>query len=82
MAEVEAMMTRARTDPETARHLLVLFTHRCRSLIGFEDQRAFLFGAGIPAAFLPTAAKLGRLDLIRAASAPDGRGGRFIDGRS
>lgn len=64
MAEAEAMVTRARTDPETPRYLLILFTHSCRSLIRFEDQRAFLFGAGIPAAFLPTAAELGRTDLI------------------
>jgi hypothetical protein len=58
------MMNTARTDPETARYLLVWLTHSCRSLIRFEDQRAILFGAGIPVAFLPTAAELGRTDLI------------------
>jgi hypothetical protein len=53
----------ARTDPETTRHLLVWLTHSCRNIIRFEEQRAYLFGAGIPAAFLPTA-DLGRTDLV------------------
>lgn len=39
VAEAEAMMTRARTDPETARYLLVWLTHSSRSMIRFEDQR-------------------------------------------
>jgi hypothetical protein len=34
-----------------------------RTLAAFEEQRAFLFGAGIPAAFLPSTRELGRADL-------------------
>jgi hypothetical protein len=43
--------------------LLALSTRRCRMRDRFEETRAYLFGAGVPAAFLPTAAELGRTDL-------------------
>jgi hypothetical protein len=35
----------------------------CRTLDRFEEERAFLFGAGVPAEFLPGARELGREDL-------------------
>ncbi len=63
MAELEVVMTQARTDPDAARQLLGLLTFGCRTLARFEEQRAFLFGAGIPAEFLPSARELGRADL-------------------
>jgi hypothetical protein len=53
---LEAAVIRARTDPVAARHLLALLTHGCRTRDHFEQERAYLFGAGIPAEYLPTAA--------------------------
>ncbi|MEE1806722.1 hypothetical protein [Streptomyces sp. BE133] len=53
----------ARTDRDAARQLLVLLTLGCRTLDRFEEQRAFLFGVGVPAEFLPSARELGRFDL-------------------
>ena len=63
LAQAEAAMVAARTDPDAARQLLAWLTIGCRTLARFEDQRASLFGAGIPAGFLPSAAELGRTDL-------------------
>lgn len=63
MAEMEAAITQARTDRDTARQLLALLTIGCRTLDRFEDERAYLFGIGIPAEFLPSARELGRIDL-------------------
>ena len=54
-AEVNAAIVRARTDPDTTRQLLALFTLGCQTLDRFEEERSYLFGIGIPAAFLPTA---------------------------
>jgi hypothetical protein len=48
-------------DRRTARALLVLITGRCRALDEFEERRAYLFGAGVPAEFLPTSSELDRL---------------------
>jgi hypothetical protein len=64
VAHVEALMAAARTDRHVARQLLAWLTTSCPSLTRFEEQRAYLFGAGIPAAFLPSAADLGRTDLV------------------
>jgi hypothetical protein len=61
--QVTAAVDRARTDPGTARHLLAMLTTGCRTLGSFEEQRSYLFGIGIPAAFLPSARELGRADL-------------------
>ncbi len=48
---------------DTARQLLAMLTIGCRTLDRFEDERAYLFGIGIPAGFLPSARELGRSDL-------------------
>lgn len=53
-------MAVARTDRQVARQLLVWFTEGCSGLGQYEEQRACLFGAGIPAAYLPTAPELDR----------------------
>jgi hypothetical protein len=63
MAQVETAITLARTDRDTARQLLALLTIGCRTRNRFEDERAYLFGIGIPAGFLPSAHELGRADL-------------------
>lgn len=63
MAEMEAAIVLARTDRATARQLLALLTIGCRTLDQFEEERAYLFGIGIPAEFLPSARELGRIDL-------------------
>jgi hypothetical protein len=63
MAAVEAAITLARTDRDTARQLLALLAIGCRTLDRFEEQRAYLFGIGIPAEFLPGARELGCADL-------------------
>lgn len=64
LTHVEAVMVIARTDRHVARQLLVWLTESCPSLTQYEEQRAYLFGAGIPATFLPTAAELDRADLV------------------
>ncbi|MEV6415355.1 TniQ family protein [Kribbella sp. NPDC051718] len=64
VADAEVLMVQARTDHRVARQLLVWLTASCPSLAQFEQQRAYLFGAGIPAAFLPGPAGLGRDDLV------------------
>jgi hypothetical protein len=63
VAELNATLDRAYTDPVAARHLLALLTADCQTLDRFEEQRSRLFGAGIPAVFLPTVRELGRTDL-------------------
>jgi TniQ len=63
MAQMEAAIAQARTDRDTAHQLLSLLTFGCRTLARFDEQRAYLFGIGIPAEFLPTARKFGRADL-------------------
>ncbi|MFD1271805.1 hypothetical protein ACFQ51_06855 [Streptomyces kaempferi] len=42
---------------------MILLTLGCRTLDWFEEERAFLFGVGVPAEFLPGAHDLGRTDL-------------------
>lgn len=61
--QVEAAVEDACVDRNTARALLVLITGRCRTLDEFEERRAYLFGAGVPAEFLPTSSELDRTDL-------------------
>jgi hypothetical protein len=61
--QLNAAIDRARTDPGTARSILAMLTIACRNLDSFEEQRSYLFGIGIPAAFLPTAREFGRGDL-------------------
>jgi hypothetical protein len=63
LAEAEQMLLLAKTDPDVARDELQLLTRKCRTLDRFEEQRSFLFGAGVPADFLPGAAAMGRTDL-------------------
>jgi hypothetical protein len=63
LTSLEAAIIRARTDAVAARHLLTVLTHPCRTRNHFEQERAYLFGAGIPAEYLPTATELGRSDL-------------------
>ncbi len=63
IAEVNAAVTLARTDRDAARQLLALLTIGCPTLDRFEEERAYLFGIGIPAEFLPSARDLGRTDL-------------------
>jgi hypothetical protein len=63
MAEISAAVTLARTDRDAARQLLVLLTIGCRTLDRFEEERAYLFGIGIPAGSLPSARELGRNDI-------------------
>jgi hypothetical protein len=63
MAEMEAALDLARTDRDAARQLLILLTLGCRTLDRFEEERAFLFGVGVPAEFIPSARDLGRVDL-------------------
>jgi hypothetical protein len=40
-----------------------VLTFGCRTLDRFEEMRAFLFGVGVPADFLPSARELARTDL-------------------
>jgi hypothetical protein len=63
MAEVEAAIFLDRTDRDTARQVLALLTIGRRTLGRFGEERAYLFGIGIPADFLPRASELGRADL-------------------
>lgn len=63
MAEAQAAVEQARTDPGTVRHLLAMLTFGCGTLSRFEAERAYLSGIGIPAGFLPSARELGRTDL-------------------
>jgi hypothetical protein len=64
MTQMEVAITMARMDRHTARQLLALLTFGCRTLARFEEQRAYLFGIGIPAEFLPSAREFGRTDLV------------------
>jgi hypothetical protein len=63
MAEVDAAIAQARTDRDAARQLLTMLTIGCRTLDRYEEERAHLFGIGIPAGFLPSARELGRVEL-------------------
>lgn len=58
-----AAINQTRTDRDAARQLLQMLTFACRTLARFEEQRAYLYGVGIPAAFLPSASELGRTGL-------------------
>jgi hypothetical protein len=65
ITEVDAAITLARTDRDTARQLLTVLTSSCRTLDHYEEERTCLLGIGIPAGFLPlpSARELGRSDL-------------------
>lgn len=62
-AELDAMIARARTDPDTARQVLAMLTAGCRTAASFYRERQFLIGLGIPAQLLPDHGALGRTDL-------------------
>ncbi len=62
MAEV---LAEARRDRAAARQLLTALTDSCRTLARFDEERAYLFGVGVPAEFLPTARECGRFDLLQ-----------------
>ncbi|REH31064.1 TniQ protein [Kutzneria buriramensis] len=64
VSRTEAAMITARTDRAVAWQLLAYLTVGCRTLARFEEQRGYLFGAGIPAGYLPSAGELGRTDLL------------------
>ncbi|MDN5858895.1 MAG: hypothetical protein L0H84_09750 [Pseudonocardia sp.] len=61
------VLAKARRDRAAARQLLTVLTFSCRTLARFEEERAYLFGMGVPAEFLPVARELGRLDLLQPA---------------
>lgn len=63
MARIEEVIEQSRADRDTAHQLLSLLTLGARTPARFEDQRAYLFGIGVPAEFLPTARGFGRDDL-------------------
>ncbi|MFF1818403.1 TniQ family protein [Kribbella sp. NPDC058245] len=63
LAEAEKLLQLAKTDPDVARDVLQMLTRKCRTLDRFEEQRSFLFGAGVPTQFLPSAADIARTDL-------------------
>lgn len=50
-----------------APHRRVYVGDRRRTLARFEEERAYLFGMGVPAEFLPIAREFGRLDLLQPA---------------
>jgi len=58
------VINQARTDSAAARQLLHLLTYGCRTIARFEQERAFLYGQGIPSDFLPSACELGHTDLL------------------
>lgn len=61
--EITVAVTLARTDRGTARPLLALLTSGCRTRDRFGEERACLFGTGVPAGFPPGARDLGRAGL-------------------
>jgi len=63
LAELEAMITRARDDPGTARRLLEMLTIGSRTVAAFYRERQFLVRRGIPYTMLPDHRELGRKDL-------------------
>lgn len=62
-AELDAMISQARTDPDIARQVLAMFTAASRTLAGFYRERQYLIGLGIPDEQLPDHRVLGRTDL-------------------
>jgi len=62
-AELDAMIGRARTDPDAARQVLAMLTAGRRTLASFYRERQFLIALGIPARLLPDHGTLGRTDL-------------------
>jgi hypothetical protein len=62
-AELDAMISQARTDPDTARRVLVMLTVGSRTIAAFYRERKYLTGLGIPDEHLPDHHALGRTDL-------------------
>jgi hypothetical protein len=62
-AEFDAMIARARADPDTASRLLAMLTADSRTTASFYRQRQYLTGLGIPEGLLPDHRALGRADL-------------------
>jgi hypothetical protein len=62
-AELDAMISQARTDPDTARRVLVMLTADSRTIARFYRERQYLTGLGIPDEHLPDHHALGRTDL-------------------
>lgn len=62
-AELDAMIGRARADPDTAKRVLAMFTIGTRTFAGFYRERQYLIGLGIPEGLLPDHRALGRTDL-------------------
>ncbi|KAB2388794.1 hypothetical protein [Actinomadura montaniterrae] len=62
--DAEAVFEAARTDSATARRLLTLFTHRCRTLPDFDRERRFLIDWCIPKELLPDTRELGCADVL------------------
>ena len=62
-AELDAMISQARTDPDTARRVLVMLTAGSRTIARFYRERTYLTGLGIPGEHLPDHHALGRTDL-------------------
>lgn len=60
-AEVSAEIDKARTDPDTARRVLAMFTVSCRTLESFNRERDYLIGIGIPAEFLRDSREFGQV---------------------
>jgi hypothetical protein len=60
---VDNVLVAAQHDRDVARHLLTVLTFGCRTLVRFEEERAYLFSVGVPVEFLPSAGELGRVDL-------------------
>ena len=63
VAELDAMISQARTDPDTARQVLVTLTAASRTFAGFYRERQYLIGLGIPDEHLPDHRALRRTDL-------------------
>jgi hypothetical protein len=67
-AELDAMISRARTDPDTARRLTEMFTVGSRTIAGFYRERQYLICLGIPDGLLPdhrdSAALISSSDLL------------------
>ncbi len=64
-AMMDEVIAEARRDRAAARQLMNVLTFGCRSIIQFDEQRAYLVGLGVPADFIPGAQELGRPDLLQ-----------------
>lgn len=62
--QTEQLLVSARRNATVAATLLACLTINCRTLTCYEEHRSYLFGAGVPARFLPTVQAVDRTDLI------------------